>query len=320
MLKVSLLEQERFWKVVKHLGQMQTSSSIQSLCRELEVTEKELRLYTNFMQEVGFSFEWQDSRIVPQTQQKVFMIQLNLLEWIQFQAHFPTLSQCANKPFHEDVKVKLVDLENQYSENDLFKPLQALDQIVNQSHLQEVTSQGDPSHHILMQLQESIVEKKCLAIKHQDKTFKLHPLKIVFFEGGLNLIAENVNENILMNFSLPGISDVRDEDFDYQTVYSPVEVDAFVSSLTAMHEKVVRLVLKITSHENFGIHLNKVYFHNPCLFTNPDGDYIWAATLEPLPAVFEWLCELGQYVEILDPTSFKREFLKYCEDKLKKIA
>lgn len=320
MLKVSLLEQESFWKVVKYLGNLQTPTSINTICRELELTQTELKHYTNFMQEVGFSFEWGESKITPQTFQKVFTIQLNLLEWIQFQAHFPTLSQCSNKPFHEDIKVKLIELENKNQDYDLFTPLSTLEQALipeQPNTIEIVESFGAKTTD---QLQLSIFEKECVTVDYNQKSYTVYPLKIVYFEGGLNLIAEHVSESILMNFDLPGVTKVQMENREYHPQYSPLEVEAFVSSLTAMHEKVVRLVLKITSHENFQINLNNAYFHNPCLFTNPEGDYIWAATLEPSPAVFEWLCELGRYVEILDPTSFKREFLRYCEDKLKKIA
>ncbi len=324
MQKTSLLEQEKFWTVIKHLGQLTEPVSVKSLCLELDLSQADLTLYFNFMQEVGFQFQWKDEKLYPQTEQKLFKIQLNLLEWLQFQAHFPTMSKCENKPYHEDVKVKLIELEQMYKEHDLFKPVQALEEIIQQTKTPiaagEILPGAEPSSQILMFLEESIIDRKTVCVQYDDRYFKVYPLKIVYFEGGLNLIAENTVENLLMNIRLSHVVSAFDEGQNYQPIYSQLEVDTFVSSLTAMHEKVVRLVLKIYSHEDFGINLNKIYFHNPCLFTNPEGDFIWAATLEPSHAVFEWLCDLGQFVEILDPTSFKREFLKYCEDKLKKIA
>lgn len=320
MLKSSLLNQEKFWTIVKALAGLKEEKSILSFCDEFEISESQLNSYLLFMQEVGFRFESKNEMLTPLTPDKIISLQFNLLEWIQFQAHFPALSTCKAKPYHEDVKMKLIELEEKYKEHDLFNPLQALEEIFKNQMPALAVEGSNPTQQILMFLEESIIDRKSVVVNYQDKELKIYPLKIVYFEGGLNLIGENILDGMLTNLKLEKISSAHEVSSHYQPVFSPGEVEGFVSSLKAMHEKVVRLVLKIYEHENFGIHLNQVYFHNPCLFTNPEGDYIWAATLEPSPAVFEWLCDLGQYVEILDPTSFKREFLKYCEDKLKKIA
>jgi hypothetical protein len=56
------------------------------------------------------------------------------------------------------------------------------------------------------------------------------------------------------------------------------------------------------------------------MITNPNGDLIWAAYVEPCEALYDWLITLGKRVEILDPIKFKDEYLTYCEEKLRKIA
>jgi hypothetical protein len=56
------------------------------------------------------------------------------------------------------------------------------------------------------------------------------------------------------------------------------------------------------------------------MFANPEGENIWAATIEPSNAIFEWIMELGSDVEILSPNTFKEKYLKYCEEKIDKIA
>jgi predicted DNA-binding transcriptional regulator YafY len=53
---------------------------------------------------------------------------------------------------------------------------------------------------------------------------------------------------------------------------------------------------------------------------NPNGDLIWAAYVEPCAHLYEWLIGLGRRVEILDPVSFKQDYLDYCEEKLRNIA
>ena len=56
------------------------------------------------------------------------------------------------------------------------------------------------------------------------------------------------------------------------------------------------------------------------MVTNAEGEHIWAASVEPSDEIFQWVYELGADVEILDPSAFKKEFLNYCEAKLKKLA
>jgi hypothetical protein len=322
MLKNSLLNQENFWAVVKFLGHLKEKTSFRNLQKRLNLSEHELNSFLVFMQEVGFKFDISEGEVTPILMEKHINLQLNLLEWLQFQAHFPTLSECQNKPYHEDVKLRLTELEERHKEHDLFKPIQALEEIFKNLQPQLVKEDEHPMPLILMFLEESILDKRVVTLLHEGKHIQTLPLKIAYFEGCLHLIGEHTTDGTLFNLKVQDIENVWDQTCikSYQSNYSPGEIEGFVSSLRAMHEKVIRLVLKIYSHEHFGIHLNRVYFDNPCLFTNPQGDYIWAATLEPSPAVFEWLCEMGSYVEILDPTSFKREFLLYCEDKLKKLA
>lgn len=320
----SLINQEHFWLILKRLSQVEFNTSRSTLMRELGATEFQLNAILVFMQEIGFEFVHEEIEGVKylrlEPHQKQVKVNFSLLEWVQFQAHFPALSHCADQPYHEDFKLKLIELEDKFKENDLFKPLQALEEIFNQSQPSLVMNQNNPLQQILIFLEESIIERKSIQLQVGDDHLKLFPLKIVYFDGGLNLIAESICDQSLMNFKLSEIDSSFEENGQYLPLHTDGEIEQFISSLRAMQEKVIRLVLKIYSHEDFGINLSQIYFHNPCLFTNPEGDYIWAATLEPSPEVFEWLCDLGTYVEILDPVSFKREFIKYCEDKLKKIA
>ena len=135
-----------------------------------------------------------------------------------------------------------------------------------------------------------------------------------------NGVGEGLGDKCLLRIPLAEILSVAEVGEEFQGQYSSIEIDDFVSSLRAMSENQIRLILKINSAQQFNLHFNKMFMEKPCLFTNPQGDFIWAASLEPTNDIYEWLCELGTHVEILDPNHFKLDFLKYCEDKLKKIA
>ena len=98
------------------------------------------------------------------------------------------------------------------------------------------------------------------------------------------------------------------------------EIDDFISGLRAIGENEIRLVLKICSKARFDANVKRQHFANQCMVTNPMGDFIWAASIEPSDGIYEWVESLGSDVEILDPMSFKKGFLEYCEAKLKKLA
>ena len=80
-------------------------------------------------------------------------------------------------------------------------------------------------------------------------------------------------------------------------------------------------MLKILNPED-SQELNPLYHYlrKPYVISNPKGDLIWAASIEECPDLYDWLSNLSHKVEILDPVSFKKNFLDYCEKKLKKIA
>ena len=177
-----------------------------------------------------------------------------------------------------------------------------------------------PKNEIVAFIEESILEKDILNIQLQDKNFLINPRKIVFLDGELSLVAEGLNDKCLLNISIESITQVHEENIEWTPQFSKLEIEDFISSLRAISENEVRLVLKIYNREYFDNGVSHHYFGRPCMFTNPDGDFIWAASIEPNEDIYEWLSQLGTDIEILDPIDFKKDFLNYCEGKLKKLA
>lgn len=333
MANDSLLEQEKFWRILKYLLADTKAKDISRVKEELNISQLELNSYLNFLNEIGAEvnteINQQGIKILSIAEEaKSIELKFSLFEWLAFQAHFPTLSSCSKSPYHEDVKRLLTEAEFQNQNHDLFPPLATLESILFakqkpslldqvQFHAQERTN----SKEIVSFIEESILDKKLIQLQTSGSAgIDIFPRKIVFFDGQLNLIGEAVIDKCLLRVPLSKILAVIELDDEIKAEYSLIEVDDFVTSLRAMSDNQVRLVLKINSTERFNEHFNTIFLERPCLFTNPQGDYIWAATLEPSVEIFEWLCELGPNVEILDPNTFKLDFIKYCEDKLKKIA
>ncbi len=325
MSESSILNQERFWKVLKFLAELDVGKSSHQICEELSISKWELNSFLNFMSEVGYQFSidissGEDKMIIPPEDKPNFVLEFSFLEWIQFQAHFPKLAECSDEPFHGEFRDKLSDAEDRYSDFDIFSPLMTLDNIFKQHEPSLVEEVSNPAKEILLFIEEAIIDRALVSVSCHGKNLKLFPHKIVYFDGGLNLLAEDMVDKCLVNVSLNEIENAYEENGEYSPQYSKFEVEEFVRSIRSMSENQIRLVLKIYLREKFRLNFDQKYFDNACLFTNPDGDFIWAATLEPSEEVYEWLCELGNAVEILDPVQFKEDFIKYCELKLKKLA
>ena len=174
-----------------------------------------------------------------------------------------------------------------------------------------------------------IVEKafelhQCLCIKTfaHAEVVEIFPHRLVHLDGGLSLIGEEVVDRSLIYLPLSKIEKISLVKEVYEEpAFTKVDIDDFIESIRVLNGNEIRLVLKIVNPENVQ-ELNPLYHYlrKPYVISNPKGDLIWAASVEECSNLYEWLSNLTTKVEILDPVSFKKNFLDYCEKKLKKIA
>lgn len=320
----SMLNEAKFWEVIKYLVGLENKASFEDICKDLSITKRQLNSFVNFLKEVDYQYDiekQEDAQFLnPASEQPKINIEFNLYEWLQFQAHFPSLAACKEKPYHSEIKKKLAKAENEFQKHELFEPANALEQIL-ESYKPALTTHSSPvSSDIIAFVEESILEGNLLNLKYAEKSFVISPRKIVYLDGELNLVAEDINDKCLINISLSQVSNLFEDDSAWNHIYSEIEVNDFISGIRAISENEVRLVLKVVGRDHFDRSIPHQHLGSPCMFTNPEGDFIWAASIEPNTAIFEWLNELGRDVEILDPTDFKKEYLSYCEHKLKKLA
>jgi hypothetical protein len=318
----SILDQERFWTVIEYLTTLDQKKDFDNICGDLSITKPQLNSFINFLKEVDYQLEVVSTKsgkeVVPPVTDSTIKIEFTLLEWLEFQAHFPAMGELEGKPFHNSFKSKLELLEKENSNHDLFAPLPTLENILDNGKIELVSTNS--KNGIVAFIEESIIDKKTIQLELKDKNYKILPHKIVFIEGELNLIGESLFDGCLLSIGVSNIVKTFEDNSEWKMNYSKLEVDEFIKSFRCLGDNTVRIVLKIFSQERFNLNLNHQFFEKPCMFSNTSGEYIWAATIEPNVELYEWLCELGSDIEILDPTSFKLDFLKYCENKLKKLA
>jgi predicted DNA-binding transcriptional regulator YafY len=193
----------------------------------------------------------------------------------------------------------------------------------------ELLSQLELWDEELNDFQQQLIKKIEVAIenKHlvnlttnEDKKYAIYPCKILHLEGHLSLIAEDSQDHCLLVIPLQKLKVLETVSTTGQSRVSPFEVDEFISAIRAMNENETRLILKIHNAQSFSLFPDHHFLGKPCMITNPNGDLIWAAYVEPCEALYEWLMTLGKNVEILDPIRFKEKYLTYCEEKLRKVA
>lgn len=170
-------------------------------------------------------------------------------------------------------------------------------------------------------LDEAVEKKQIVSLNTvSEKTYQVFPCKIIHLEGKLSMIAEDAHDHCLVVLSLSEITAVSFVDSTSVSKVSAFEVEEFIVAIRSMSEKETRLILKIHDPQSVNLFPDHHFLGKPCMISNPNGDLIWAAYVEPCDDLFDWLLSLGGNVEVLDPGKFKDEFLSYCEEKLRKVA
>ncbi len=330
------LEDKRFWETLSYLMNLQTKTEIVNVLNDLAISEKELYSFISFLDSVHFHLTKDNGHLVPPQEKPLINVEFSLLEWLKFQAHFPLMEKNASRlPFHPELKNKLTQLEVQYAKYDLYAPLELMNKIqLGQQQakttlkdlegqsittLSQTDEQFDEKDMVL--LEQAITDSKVLEVEFKNnKIIEIYPHKIVHLDGHISLISEDRIDKSIVHFHLKDIQRVKMVESTYHATFSKLEIDDFISSLRAISETEIRLILKIYSKDK--AHEKPLFQHlgNPCLITNPQGDTIWAASVEPCKALMDWLFEMGNQVEILDPVSFQNDYLKYCADRLKNVA
>lgn len=309
--------------------QIKGTVTFDEICQDLDVNKNQLGSFINFLNEVDYNLEYSliDGKqcLKAPSELPVITFEFNLLEWLQFQAHFPAFASVHEKPFHSDIRDKLSGIESNYSQHDLFEPLETLQKVLEIPKLSFSNGNAKNSNDntLVSFLEESILDKKYVRLQLGHKSIVVYPHRIVYLEGELSLVAEDLQDKCLLNVVLDQIKNLNEESLESshkKPLFSKYEVSEFILGLREITGKEVRLVLKVYSYEKFDPKLEHQFLGNPCMITNSQGDAIWAASIEPSEKIYEWLEYLGSDVEILDPIELKKEFLKYCENRLKKIA
>lgn len=339
----SILDDSKFWEALTYLLNMEDKVELSFVEKKLKVDAEYLQKVLGFLQEMNCEFKKNviagKTFLIPPKEKPVIKFEFNLIDWLKFQAHFPLLHGFSGKPFHQGIVDKLASIEEKYKRFDLYRGLKVFEKfgtlVTGIPFKKGIAMQSDESDSMNVVSEEKPDEKKmviekalelhqCLCIKTHEHSeiVEVFPHRLVHLEGGLSLIGEEVVDRSLIYLPLNKMEKITIVKEVYEDpAFTKIDIDDFIENIRVINGNEIRLVLKIVNPEN-AHELNPLYHYlrKPYVISNPKGDLIWAASIEECTNLYEWLSNLTTKVEILDPVSFKKNFLDYCEKKLKKIA
>lgn len=241
-----------------------------------------------------------------------YMLPLTPSEWMGIHQLLSQLS-----PLQVMKNPALNSLKKKVTENG---PIKAVMELLNQLDQWDLHLSEEQQSQVL-KLDEAVTKKKLVNISTvSGKNYNVFPCKIIHLEGKLSMIAEDCGDHCLVVLAINEVQAVTEIETSSSPKVSVFEVEEFIAAIRSMNERETRLILKIHDPQSVNLFPDHHFLGKPCMITNPNGDLIWAAYVEPCDDLFEWLLTLGSNVEILDPGKFKDEFLMYCEEKLRKTA
>jgi hypothetical protein len=303
----------QIWKKLLILGGKQGAIKLRDLATEMNLGEEETLGFLRQIFPVGIGVEIyhqdNDCWVDISGEAIQYMLPLSPGEWIQ-------LHQMLSSYKGQETAVTY-SLRKKVTENG---PIKVVMELLNQLEFwdQEL---NETQQALVQKIEEAVHETQLVTITTIDsKTYSVYPCRILHLEGHLSLIAEDSKDHCLLVVPMKDVDHLEVSPGMSIPKVTIFEIEEFITAIRAMNEKETRLILKIHDPQSTNLFPDHHFLGKPCMITNPVGDLIWAAYVEPCEALYDWLMTLGKNVEILDPIKFKEEYLTYCEEKMRKVA
>lgn len=178
--------------------------------------------------------------------------------------------------------------------------------------LEEVIGIDENDVDLIYNLKKAIGLKKSIRVhSKKDIVIEISPQRLTSIGDNICLIGEEVNEHYLSYIYIKSIEKIDENLGDYEVKYTTMEINNFIMGLRIINDNEMRVILKLKGEEKANFIHPYIHFHHPCVLTNYEGEYIWAATTELTETFLNWLHDLDSQIEILSPPELKNAFLKF---------
>lgn len=295
-----IILENSFWKFLVSLEELKERKELVLLCSSLAIDEETLEDYCEFLNRFKVSVMRDDHFIYPLKEQCKIKMEFTLSEWLALQASFPKES-----PAFYYQQIMQDKMQMAQKANAIFSLYKKSDEHV---------VSGNAFENLKKKIDYDIVCRKAMKIEFfSHKECDIFPHRLVFLDGVLCVVGENIHDKTLVYFGVEDISEVTNLNHVYEPNLSQIEVNEFIGHLRLINGKEERLVLKIYSQNQEDLLPEHHFLGNPFVTSSTEGDMIWAATIEMCDDVFNWLYRMKDRVEVLDPGHIRKEFSHYCE-------
>jgi WYL domain len=311
MSETQLILNDNFWKFLVALESLGEKKDKNLFCDSLGITEEKLYEFQEFLNRFNVMSLIIDGFVMPLKEQCKIKMEFTFSEWLALQASFHKTSDKNNIEhyYQQIVKNKLLLAQNAFVQFNLYKQTSTTAVCLN--HIEDLKKKMD----------YVISQKKPIGIQfHNSKECNIFPHRLVFLDGILCIIGESIHDKMLVYFGLEDIRDIKDFHQAYEPNLSQIEINEFICHLRLINGKEERLVLKIYNQYESDLLPSHHFLGNPFVTTNSEGEMVWAATLEICDDLFQWLFEMKDRAEVLDPGHIRKEFALYCEHNQEKYG
>jgi hypothetical protein len=314
-----LLFKDEFWRVVGFIEGTFEDMPLVDACKTLQVTREQFFSVLGHIKPLGIIVPClidQEREIVLFSQKVVNKIQVefSLSEYLSLQMSFPHIDQGKNsKGFFKPMFYKILELQNLYPEIDVVHLLEK-----EKSRSRSLITLESIDLQKIKDLETAILLRRCVSVNINNeaslKRKKLLPHRLVFIDGKLNLVAEDIYERSILHYPLSEVMSIQELLEEEYPGFSTVnQIDEFLIAIRGMNGDEVRLVLKLSPQREMDLLPDYHFFHKPYVTNNDRGDLIWTAYAEKSQALYLWLFEYRKDIEILSPENVRQEFLNFCQ-------
>jgi len=309
MSEIQFILNDNFWKFLVSLEGLKEKKEKNLFCESLGINEETLFKFQEFLNRFNVMSLNIDGFVMPLKEQCKIKMEFSFSEWLALQASFHKEEDKNNLEhyYQHIVQNKLLVAQNACVQFNLFNQTSGTTVCINK--VEDLKKKFD----------YVISHKKPITIEfHNSKECIVFPHRLVFLDGILCVIGESTHDKMLVYFGVEDIKDIKDFNQTYEPNLSQIEINEFVCHLRLVNGKEERLVLKIYNQYESDLLPSHHFLGSPFVTTNAEGDMIWAATLEICEDLFQWLYEMKDRAEVLDPRHIRKEFALYCENKKEK--
>ena len=311
MIENSPIFDDGFWQILLYLEEIENRKEVRHILNDLQIEERALIEVLTFLGhfDTGISLEMEGhTPVIIKDENRSIEFKLSFCEWMALQAHFPLLDKFKDKNFCKTLTQKLAVIEDQNPGSSFFEAMESWNMLKSAK-----SSCPGKESEFVEEIEKAFHAKLLLELKMNNGNYvELYPHRMVYFEGQLNLIGEETGDRCLIFFPIKEVEKIESKiNSDYAPNFSRLEIHDFISAIRTVSGNEERLVLKISDPDDLNLEKAHHFITNPYVTSNSQGEIIWAANVESCENLFEWLYEIENFIEILDPSGLKEDFEEF---------